>query len=138
MKTNSDTPTPLDGTVRPLRMLIADDSALLLSCLRDLLAVHKHLEVVGTATNGSEALRKAAELKPDLVLMDLNMPIMDGLMATDELRHRQPNVRIIIMTMEEPIHAKAAAHAYGAHGFIQKELIVGDLIREIHRVFHLC
>jgi len=137
MKTNSTSPTPLEGTVRPLRMLIADDSELLLSCLRDLLGAQKHLEVVGTAANGSEALKKASELKPDLVLMDLNMPIMDGLMATDELRHRQPDTRIIIMTMEDPIYAKAAAHAYGAHGFVQKELIVRDLMPEIHRVLQL-
>lgn len=123
--------------VRPIRTLIVDDSALMLTCLRDLLATQAGLLVVGTASNGSEALQKAAALTPDLVLMDLNMPVMGGLKATVELRRRLPDTRIIIMTMEEVGQAKAAARAHGAHGFIQKEMIVSDLAAEIQRVFRL-
>jgi len=137
MKTKETIPHVLDGIVSPIRTLIVDDSALMLICLRDLLATLEGLLVVGTAINGSEALQKAGALTPDLVLMDLNMPVMDGLKAATELRRLQPDTRIIIMTLEQSVHAKAAARAHGAHGFIQKERIVNDLTAEIQRVFRL-
>jgi len=118
-----------------LRTLIVDDSALLLACLIEILDTQTLVQVVDSAADGCEALRKADLHTPDLVLMDLNMPRMDGLEATALLRSRLPNTRIIIMTLDENVKTKAAAHAHGAHGFIGKGRIVSDLMKEIRRVF---
>lgn len=137
MKTKQTTAGVLDGIVRPIRTLIVDDSKLLLTCLCDLLATQENLQVVGTAANGSEALIQADALKPDLILMDINMPVMNGLQATLQLRTRLPDTRIIIMTMEDPVRARAAARAHGAQGFIQKDLLVTNLTAEIQRVLRL-
>ena len=125
------------GSRHPLRTLIVDDSTPLLSHLRRFLDAQAFVHVVGTADNGSEALLKADELTPDLVLMDLNMPYMDGLQATGHLRRRQPNARIIIMTLDETAKTKAAARAHGAHGFVGKSRLPEDLMAEIRRVFRL-
>ena len=91
--------------------------------------------MVGTAANGGEALHKADVLAPDLVLMDLHMPCMDGLQATALLRRRLPTTRIIIMTLDETAKTKAATRAQGAHGFVGKSRMSDDLMAEIRRVF---
>ena len=137
MKEKCQTPLAPSGNLRPLRTLIVDDSTLLLSCCRRLLDAQALVQVVGTAANGSEALHKADMLTPDLVLMDLRMPCMDGLQATALLRRRLPNTRIIIMTLDDTVEAKAAARANGAHGFVGKTRILDDLMTEIRRVFRL-
>ena len=94
-------------------------------------------QVVGTATDGSEALLMARLLAPDLILMDLHMPVMNGLEATVILRRQAPNARIIIMTMQDSTATEAEARAHGAHGFIGKARIIDDhLITEVHRAFH--
>ena len=118
-----------------IRTLVVDDSALLLSCLLRLFHAQELVQVVGTAANGREALDKADGLAPDLVLMDLHMPCMDGLQATALLRHRLPKTRIIIMTLDDTGETKAATRAHGAHGFVGKSRIVHDLMAEIRRVF---
>ena len=125
------------GVRPPLRILIADDSTLFLTCLHRLLDAQTLVQVVGTAANGREAIHQADALAPDLVLMDLDMPGMDGLQATTLLRRRQPNTRIILMTLDETVKARAAARAHGAHGFVGKSRMVGDLMTEIKRVFEL-
>ena len=136
-QTFCSTSSPKNGIPRPLRTLLVDDSALLLTCLRRVLDTHALFQVVGTAANGSEALHKANSLAPDLVLMDLHMPGMDGLQATALLRRRLPDARIIIMTLDETAKNKTAARAHGAHGFVGKTQIAKTLMAEIHRVFPL-
>ena len=75
-------------------------------------------------------------LEPDLVFMDMHMPVMDGLQATAILRRRMPSIRIIIMTMEDSAITEAEARAHGAHGFIGKPRIIDDdLITEIRQAF---
>ncbi len=93
-------------------------------------------QVVGTAMGGGEALHMAEVLGPDLVLMDLHIPVMDGLQSTAILRRRRPHVRIIVMTVENSATAKAGARAHGAHGFIWKLRIKDGLITEVRQVFH--
>lgn len=137
MKTNCETPRAPGGSLRPLRTLLVDDSFMFLACLRELLDAQALVDVLGTAANGNEALQKADEMTPDLVLMDLNMPYMDGLEATVELRRRLPDTRVIIMTLDETPEARAAARAHGAHGFVAKSRIIADLTTEIHRVCRL-
>ena len=135
MKKECTTPNALSGILRPLRTLIVDDSTIFLSCLHRLLDRQALIQVVDTAASGSEALHKAEALAPDLVLMDLHMPGMGALQATELLHRRLPNMRIIIMTLEETVAAKAAARTHGAHGFVGKTQITKSLMAEIQRVF---
>ncbi len=117
---------------------MVDDSIDLLNGLCDYLKAQPLFHVVGTARDGCEALHKAELLKPDLILMDLHMPVMNGLEATAVLLRRVPNIRIIIMTLDDSAETEAKARAQGAHGFIGKLQMLGDHLRtEVHRVFHL-
>ena len=127
-------PTP-DNFPQPLRTLVVDDSFRFLKALCAYLQTAPLFQVVGTAMDGGEALHMAEFLGLDLILMDLNMPVMDGLQATAILRRRVPNMRIIIMTTEHPATAEAKARAHGAHGFIWKPRIIGDLITEVHHAW---
>jgi two-component system, NarL family, nitrate/nitrite response regulator NarL len=136
MKSRSTTPAADNRCPRPLRTLLVDDSTVLMEGLCEYLSTQPLFHVVGTAVGGREGLRMAELLRPDLVLMDLCMPVMSGLQATAILRRRVPSTRIVIMTMEDLPTAEAAARAHGAHGFIGKERIKDDLITEVRRAFH--
>jgi DNA-binding NarL/FixJ family response regulator len=104
-----------------IRVLIADDQALLRSGLRMILDAHADIEVVGEAGNGHEALELARRLAPDLVLMDVQMPVMDGLEATRRiLIGREPHPRVVVLTtfdLDEYVYAAIRA---GACGFLLK------------------
>ena len=86
MTTTSETPQTSGNISSPIRTLIVDDSFMFLECLRELLITQGHVQVLGVAANGNEALDKAAKLTPDLVLMDFSLPGMDGLSATKNLK----------------------------------------------------
>jgi DNA-binding NarL/FixJ family response regulator len=135
MKQTPTTPPAPDNFPHPLRILLVDDSLVLLERLCAYLKAQPSFQVVGTTTNGSYALHMAELFMPDLVLMDLRMPIMDGLQTMAILRRRLPNMRIVIMTMEDPATAEAEARAHGAHGFIWKPRIMEDLVAELRRAF---
>ena len=137
MQAIGQTPTAAGGAQRPLRTLLVDDSAIFVSHLRQFLDGQSLIQVMDTASDGREAVNKAEALAPDLVLMDLHMPGMDGLQATAQLRHRLPNTRIIIMTLDETMPAQIAARAHGAHGFVDKTQMARTLMTEIQRVFEL-
>ena len=130
-----ETPTTPDNFPHPLRILVADDSVVFSKSLCAYLKSQPLIQVVGTAMDGGEALHMAELLGPDLILMDLRMPVVDGLQATAILRHRVPNMRIIIMTIEDSVTAEAEARAHGAHGFIWKRRIINDLMTELGRAF---
>jgi two-component system nitrate/nitrite response regulator NarL len=136
MKQTPTTPTALDNHPHPLRTLVVDDSVMFMEGLCAYLMTEPLFQVVGTALDGSEALHMVDLLEPDLVFMDLHMPFMDGLQATEILRRRMPNMRIIIMTREHAATAEVKARAHGAHGFIRKLGITHGLITEVRRVFH--
>ena len=137
MKPTPATLSAPDNFLQPLRTLVVDDSVVLLRGLCAYLKTLPLFQVIGTAADGSEALLMAELHDPDLILMDLNMPVMDGLEATAILRRRQPNLRIVIMTLDDSAATAAQARAQGAHGFIGKLQILGDQLRtEIHRAFH--
>jgi DNA-binding NarL/FixJ family response regulator len=121
----------------PIRTLVVDDSVTLLERLCRLLEAQPLIEVVGTAKQGNEALHMAEVMRPDLVLMDLNMPFVDGLQATAILRRRLPDIRVIIMSVDDNPEAQAAARAHGAHGFIWKPRMRSDLLTEIRRAFQV-
>ena len=125
----------LSNLPQPLRTLVVDDSFRFLKAVCAYLRMEPLFQVVGTAMGGGEALRMAEVLGPDLILMDLNMPVVDGLQTTAILRRRVPTVRIIIMTMDDTGAARTEARAQGAHGFIWKPGIKDSLITEVHQAW---
>jgi DNA-binding NarL/FixJ family response regulator len=102
----------------PIRVLIVDDSLRARAGLRALLATWPEVEVVGEAINGQEAVQLVAENRPAIVLMDLEMPLMDGAQATRLIKHNWPDVTIIVITVNAA--HRAAAVAAGADAFVSK------------------
>ncbi|HEX7254750.1 MAG TPA: response regulator transcription factor [Gaiellaceae bacterium] len=112
---------------RAVRVLLADDHKLFAESLMTVLSEDERVEVVGIAENGEEAVRLAAELQPDVILMDLKMPVMDGLEATRKIRETGLPVQILLLTgTDTPFGAKDAAEA-GATAFLRKERGVEEL-----------
>ena len=103
---------------QPTRVLIADDSARARDGLRALLTIRPEIDVVGEATNGQDAVRLVAECRPDIVLMDLHMPVLDGIQATQLIKQQWPAVTIVVLTMYAV--EKSAALAAGADAFLIK------------------
>ncbi len=109
------TPDPAAALGRPIRVLIADDHARVRSALSGLLTTREGIEVAGVATNGAEAVAMAAGLAPDVVLMDVSMPILDGIEATRQIVAANPGLRVVILTAlggrrEEALRAGAVGH----------------------------
>jgi two-component system, NarL family, nitrate/nitrite response regulator NarL len=136
MKQTPTTPPTHDHHPHPLRTLVVDDSVMFMEGLCAYLMREPMFQVVGTARDGGDALHMVDMLEPDLVFMDLHMPFMDGLQATEILRQRLPNMRIIMMTRELRVTAEPRSRAHGAHGFLRKLGITDGLITEVRRVFH--
>src|SRR6185503_16168408 len=87
----------------PIRVLVADDSSLQRMHISQLIAGQPDMEIVGNAGSGQDAVRQASELQPDVVLMDIHMPDMDGIQATWQVAHNVPNGAVIMVTSEERI-----------------------------------
>jgi DNA-binding NarL/FixJ family response regulator len=118
--------------VTAVRVLLVDDQALFREALATLLAVHDGVEVVGEAGNGDEALRRAAELAPDVVLMDLRMPVLDGIGATRRLRVEHPEIRVIALTTFDDDEDVFAALRAGAVGYLLKDVSSARLVEAVH------
>lgn len=119
-----------------VRILIADDHPLFRDGLRLLLQSMENLQVIGEATSGEEAVTHAAELSPDIVLMDIQMPGLNGLEATRRIRAAQPEVRVIVLTMFEDDESLFAAMRVGAQGYILKGARQGEVQRAILAVIN--
>ena len=115
----------------PIRLLIVDDQALFREGLRTLLSVQPEVEVVGEAGNGEEALRQATALRPNVVLMDLQMPVMDGAAATRRLVARHPDVRVIVLTTFDDDENVFEGLRAGAVGFLLKDTPSAKLVEAI-------
>ncbi|HET7705976.1 MAG TPA: response regulator transcription factor [Thermoanaerobaculia bacterium] len=115
-----------------MRILIADDHSLFRDGLRSLLASQGH-EIVAEARNGREAIALAQEKGPDLVLMDISMPEMDGLTATRQLTSLMPEVKVVILTASEDDATLFDAIKAGAHGYLLKNLEADDFFALLDR-----
>ena len=118
-----------------IRVLIADDHAIVRKGLRALLATEPHIEVVGEAENGRQAVDEAERLKPDVVLMDLVMPEMDGLEAIRELRSRMARTRILVLTSFAGDDKVFPAIKAGALGYLLKDSSPEELVQAIRQVY---
>jgi DNA-binding NarL/FixJ family response regulator len=103
-----------------IRVLIADDHPFVRSAISDLLAATDDIQVVAQCPDGCDVVEAAARSLPDVVLMDLAMPVMDGLSATQALRAAQPHVRVIVLTGSLTSTTARKAHALGVCGFLVK------------------
>jgi DNA-binding NarL/FixJ family response regulator len=120
--------------VDPVRTLIADDHPIFRGGLRTLLAADDLVEVVGEAVNGTEAVAMAEELQPDVVVMDIQMPELNGIEATRQIVSRSPHVGVLVLTMFEDDDSVFAAMRAGARGYMLKGAGAGDIARAIHAV----
>ncbi|MBE0429807.1 MAG: response regulator transcription factor [Thermoleophilia bacterium] len=114
-----------------IKVVIADDHAILRSGLVRLLEEKGGIEVIGEAEDGSEAIRQTRELQPDVVLMDIGMPVMNGLEATKEIKKRARNVQILVLTVHDNEEYLLHAFRAGAAGFIPKKAAHSDLVDAI-------
>lgn len=117
-----------------LRILIADDHPLFRDGLRALLAAAQDMELVGEATSGEEAVALAAELQPDLVLMDVQMPGLSGVEATRRIVQASPHIRVLVVTMFEDDRTVFAAMRAGALGYVLKGASSAEMLRSIQAV----
>jgi len=114
-----------------IRVLLVDDQALFREGLRTLLGVYPDLAVVGEADNGEEALRQAERLQPDVVLMDLRMPVLDGVTATRRLKASRPSSRVIILTTFDDDEYVFDGLRAGAVGYLLKDVSSEILVEAI-------
>ena len=122
--------------MKKIKVLIVDDHTLVRDGIRALLALVADIEVVGEATNGKEALGKIKRLAPDVVLMDLAMPIMNGLEATRRIRREFPRTRVLALTQYDDSEYVVPVIEAGARGFVSKMAAFSELASAIQAVYH--
>lgn len=121
--------------MKKLRVLLVDDSREFINSAASLLSLRPELDVVGQARSGAEAIRLATELEPDLVLMDIAMPQMNGLEATRRIKAKPSPPRVVVLTLHNNAEYRSAARAVGSDGFLSKEDFPVKLIPLIHTLF---
>src|SRR6476660_10508129 len=119
---------------RHVRVLLADDHEVVRTGVRAMIEAHGGLEVCGEATNGNDAVRLAAEIQPDVVVLDLELGEMDGVAVTRRVKQRSPQSEVLIFTMHDSEYLIRAAFAAGARAFVLKSEGGGRLIQAIECV----
>ncbi|MDZ8024377.1 MAG: response regulator [Nostoc sp. DedQUE01] len=118
-----------------IKVLLVDDQSLIRQGLRALLELEPDLEIIGEAENGQEAINFVAELQPDVVLLDIRMPIMDGVAATREIQKRFPKTKILVLTTFDDNEYVSAALQSGAMGYLLKDTPSEELAVAIRAVY---
>lgn len=118
-----------------IKVLLADDQELILESLHIVLSMEADLDIVGLAKNGEEAITGCEQFQPDLVLMDINMPVMDGVAATAVIKERMPAIKVIMLTSYKEVEYVLTALSHGAEGYLLKAIHPKDLAAGI-RVVH--
>jgi DNA-binding NarL/FixJ family response regulator len=117
-----------------LRILVADDHELVRRGIRGLLGARRGWTVVGEAMNGREAIEKANRLKPDVAILDISMPDLDGLQATRQIRESTPNTEVVILTMHESDQMVRRVLDAGALGYVLKSDLATQLVKAVKNV----
>jgi two-component system, NarL family, response regulator NreC len=120
--------------MRKLRVLVADDHKMIRDGLRLLIDCQRDMRVIGEAANGKEALQQARDLKPDVVVMDLSMPELNGLQATERLKAERPGIKVVALTVHEDASYLLQLCKAGAVGYVLKRSAGDDLINAIRTV----
>ena len=121
-------------TVKRPRVLLADDHTIVAEALRSLLS--EQYEIVGVARDGPALISKARELKPDLIVADIGMPVLSGLDAAEQLKHSMPHVRFVFLTMMDDSKLAAAALRMAPVGYVLKHSASDELLKAIDDVLH--
>ena len=116
-----------------IRVLLVDDNGEMLTDLRDELS--DEFEIAGTAENGEEAVREVLRLDPDVLVLDLNMPVMNGLQVASLLREKHPRTKILILTIHEEPEYISAAFSAGALAYVTKRRLASDLRLAIREAY---
>ena len=117
-----------------VRILIADDHEIFRRGLRSLLESHSHWQVCGEAANGREAIDRVRELRPDVVVLDVTMPEVNGLEAAQEIRRQMPESKVVILSQHEPALMKQSALAAGAGAYVTKSEVSRELMIAIESI----
>lgn len=120
-----------DRTQQRIRVLLADDHRLFRQGLRQICEIKGGFEVVGEAQNGKEAVQLAAELEPDVILMDINMPVLNGIQATGQIMQANPQARVLILTMYRQDHYAFDAITAGAQGYLLKNADADTVVEAV-------
>lgn len=118
-----------------IRLLLADDHAVLRAGLKTLFSAQPDLEVVAEAATGEEAVRKSREVAPDIVLMDITMPGLKGLQATQEIKKQNPNIKVLVLTMHDEESYLYQMLRAGADGYVPKKAADTELIDAIRATY---
>jgi DNA-binding NarL/FixJ family response regulator len=121
---------------RPVRVLVVDDQTLFREALTTLLGVRDEVEVVGAVGDGAQALEAVAGLRPDVVLMDLRMPVLDGVSATRRLAVEHPDVRVLVLTTFDGDDEVFPALRAGAVGYLLKDATASRLVEAVQAAVH--
>ncbi|MBW4464467.1 MAG: response regulator transcription factor [Pegethrix bostrychoides GSE-TBD4-15B] len=119
-----------------IRVLLVDDQAIIRQGLKSLLDTKPDIAVVGDADNGQTALAQVAALQPDVVLMDIRMPVMDGVTAIQQINQRFPTVKVLVLTTFDDDEYLLQAMRFGARGYLLKDTLsdeVAEAVRAIHK-----
>jgi len=116
------------------RILIVDDHEIFRKGLRSVLESRSELEICGEATNGLEAVEKTKQMQPDVILMDISMPYLDGLQATRQIRSEVPNSQILLLSQHDSPHMLAAALNAGASAYVTKSQVSQCLLETLAAV----
>lgn len=118
-----------------IKLLIADDQQLIRDSLKIVLDTNATINVIGAVSNGVEVIRAVREKKPDVILMDIRMPEMDGVQCTQIIKENYPEIKIIILTTFDDDEYIFSALKYGASGYLLKGISMEELVDAIHKVY---
>jgi two-component system, NarL family, nitrate/nitrite response regulator NarL len=131
MKSMKPAHAPIQDHQDSIRVLIVDDEPLFTEMIETLLDVEDGVEVIGKAKHGKQGVMLAHELGPDVIVMDVSMPVMDGLEATREIREQDPGALVLILTGGTNVTDVDKARTAGAAGYLTKDRIAAELVAEI-------
>jgi len=117
--------------ISSVRVLIADDDPLFMDALEAIFGIESQIEIAGRAQDGEEAMRLAGELSPDVVLMDLSMPVVDGFEASRRIRLESLATAVVVLTGSSYAEDMEKAYDAGAVGYVTKDRIAQDLVRTV-------
>lgn len=118
----------------PISVLVTDDEPLFVEMIQALLAAEEGIAVIATARDGQAAVRLAAELRPDVIVMDVSMPVMDGIEATRRIREHDPDASVLILTGGTATGDVDRSRKAGAAVYLTKDRIATELVAEIRRL----